>query len=533
MKHLTRLVVAFTVALMASPLTPNASVAQEGSAPWPTDGWATSTPEEQGMDSERLVKGVDYLMEQVRFDIHSLTVIRNGNIVTDAYFHPFVEDELHALASVTKSFISTLVGIAIDKGHIEAVDQPVLDLFPDRSVANVDVDKEAMTIADLLTMSSGLECTEGSSFITTMQMVGSPDWVQFALDLPMADPPGTRWVYCNPGSHLLSALVTETTGMSTEEFASEHLFGPLGITDMVWSTDPQGYSLGYADLIMGPHDLAKLGYLYLHGGEWDGQQLLGSDWVTAATTPGVSAEYGYQWWLGPAWFYADGWGGQRMSIFPGMDLIVVTTGGGGSDPSGVLATLLNKYVLPAVDSDASLPADSDGQAWLESAVREAAAPVDTDVTPVPPLPDTAQRVSGRTYLFEPNPDQMQAATLIFEERAEATLEILLADGSELEWVIGLDNLPRMGTGRSGMPAAATGTWVSDDVFVIQLDQIGGIGKGEIRVTFEDDQVAIVGHGLELVGRLEESVAGWDTVAGQPACELGKDNTAASSSPVRV
>jgi CubicO group peptidase (beta-lactamase class C family) len=145
----------------ATPVPPTA-VAASTAAPtqfepdyWPTDGWRTSTPEEQGMDSEQLAETMNYLQKQSSFTIHSLLIIRNGYIVTDAYFYPFAPDALHELMSATKSFTSSLIGIAIDKGYIEGVEQPVLDFFPERTVANLDANKEAMTLENLLTMRSG------------------------------------------------------------------------------------------------------------------------------------------------------------------------------------------------------------------------------------------------------------------------------------------------------------------------------------------------------------------------------------------
>ena len=251
-------------------LAPAAVLAQDEAVPWPTEGWVTSTPEEQGMDSALLADGLEYLMEQSGFDIHSLTVIRNGHIVTDANFFPFRAGELHDLASVTKSFTATLVGMAIEQDLIEGVEQPVLEVFPDRTVANLDADKEAMTVEDLLTMSPGFECRRSPD--TTAQMMETPDWVQFALDQPMTHEPGTAWAYCGVASHLLSAAIAETSGMHALDFASSHLLLPLGIDDARWFTDPQGNHRGWGDLFLHPHDAAKLGYLYLSGGEWDGRQ---------------------------------------------------------------------------------------------------------------------------------------------------------------------------------------------------------------------------------------------------------------------
>ena len=173
-------------------------------ATWPTGGWQSSNPEEQGMDSKLLAEGLDFLKEhREEYHLHSLLVIRHGYIVADVYFHPFAPGMMHDLASVTKSFTATLLGIAIDKDYIESVQQPVLDFFPERTIANLDADKEAITVEDLLTMRSGFECINRPTEVTLFQMMESPDWIQFTLDLPMAEAPGTRFIYCSSNSHLL------------------------------------------------------------------------------------------------------------------------------------------------------------------------------------------------------------------------------------------------------------------------------------------------------------------------------------------
>lgn len=517
MRQLARSLLLFVAAMLVVSLAVSPTFAQERPEYWPTDAWAFSTPEDQGMASGLLADGVRYLSGQDelgRLDIHSLTVIRRGHIVADVAYDPFTEDGLHELMSVTKSVTSTLVGMAIDHGYIKGVDQPVLEVFGDGEVANVDANKEAMTIADLLTMSSGLDCSPVPDGITTRQMMASSDWVQFALDLPMADPPGTQWIYCNAVSHLLSAIVAEATGMSTEAFAREHLFEPLGITEVIWPTDPQGCSLGYVHLTMRPHDLAKLGYLYLHDGEWGGQQVLSRDWVAASTTPGVASHYGYQWWLGPSWFYASGYWGQRLYVFPDQDLIVVTTAGmGGLNPDGVVNALLTRYVLPSIVSDGQLPVDPDGQAALSSAVREAAAPPVTSASSPEPVSEVARSVSGQRFLFDANPMGVQAVTPSFHDNAEAILEVLCTDGSDLdalctggsdlEWQIGLDGIARQGTGWFGLPTAATGVWESDGVLAVQVDEIGLIRKRDLRLTFQDHQVTIESDGESIVATLAE------------------------------
>lgn len=157
---------------------------------WPTHGWQTSTPEEQGMDSELLAKAVGFAMEE-DFSAHSMLVIRNGYIVADAYFYPFTPDTKHDIASCTKSFTSTLIGIAIAKNHIKSAQQPVLGFFPGHSIANVDQNKREMTLEDLLTMRTGLAWHGKDDNRNIFQMMASPDWAQFMLDLPMTGKPGT------------------------------------------------------------------------------------------------------------------------------------------------------------------------------------------------------------------------------------------------------------------------------------------------------------------------------------------------------
>ena len=441
-------------------------------------------------------------------------IIRNGYIVTDAYFEPFTQGSVHDTASVTKSFTATLVGIAIDEAYIESVQQPVMDFFPERTVANVDANKEAMTVEDLLTMRSGFECINQPTEVTLFQMMESPDWVQFTLDLPMAEEPGTRFVYCSSNVHLLSTIIRETTGMNALSFAQEHLFEPLGIFDVGWPSDPHGNNHGWGDLRMTPHDMAKLGHLYLHEGEWGGQQVLSPVWVTAATSVPEDAsvvDYGYLWWLVPEYpdvYYANGRGGQRIFVLPDQDMVVVTTGGGGRDQYGVLETLLTSYILPAAESETPLPANPEGVALLESKIQQVAL-AQAEPEPVPPLPEMAQRVSGQTYVLDANQFGLQSLSWTFqEEEEEALFNMTFIDGNQVEFLVGLDNVFRISPGRFGLPAAAKGWWESENVYVIHIDEIGNINQWRINATFEDDQVTVQMQdltglgGVTLVGRLE-------------------------------
>lgn len=477
---------------------------------WPTDGWRTSTPEEQGMDSAALAELIEYLDTQSSFRIHSLLIIRNGYIVADAAFYPYPADTLHDLASVTKSFTSTLIGIAIDEGYVESVDEPVVGFFPDRMVANLDAAKEAMTVENLLTMRSGFACTSHGGGSTDEQMWASPDWVQFSLDLPMATEPGAGYNYCSQNSHLLSAIVQETTGMNALAFAEEHLIEPLGIGNTVWPTDPQGVSRGWGEMKMAPRDMAKLGYLFLNEGVWEDKQVVSAEWVEAATVPEQSTTYGYQWWLKPEYgaYWATGVGGQNIFVVPDKELIVVTTGAtGGGGTGGWGDALLTSRILPLAESARPLPANPAGVAALESAV-EAAAVSMAQPLPVPPLPDVALDVDGRQIALEPNPLGLAYGSLAFlVEEGEAVLTLSPSDGDGLAWVIGLDNVERFFPLRDGMLAAAKGEWESDNVFVIYVDEIGNRNTQVIKVTFEGEEVTIHSRtepaGEEtLIGQLE-------------------------------
>lgn len=333
------------------------------------------------MDSEMLADMLETIEEQ-DYDIDSVVVVRNGYMVASATIFPFEPGSRHIFYSCTKSVVSALVGIAIDEGYIEGVDQPILDFFPERTSANLDANREAMTLEHVLTMATGLKCQDSYlySWRGLEQMRQSKDWVQFMLDLPMAEDPGTRFEYCNGASFLLSAIIQETTGMSALAFANEHLFGPLGIIDAEWASNPQGISIGWSDLYLTPHDMAKIGYLYLNEGLWDGEQMVSADWVEASTHEHISAGtledgYGYQWWIDDAGIYmAVGYAGQFIFVIPDKDMVVVFVSDLEEQDFYVPQRLLNDFIIPAAKSASPLPDNPDGVALLESRTEALANP---------------------------------------------------------------------------------------------------------------------------------------------------------------
>jgi CubicO group peptidase (beta-lactamase class C family) len=463
---------------------------------WPTDGWRTSTPEEQGVDSESLLQMLDHISES-NLNIHSLLIIRHGYVVLDAYFYPFAPQTKHDLASVTKSFTSTLIGIAIEKGYIKGVEQPVLDLFPGQTIANVDENKKMLTVQDLLTMRSGFECINVPTELTLQQMMQSANWVQFTLDLPMAEKPGTRFNYCSSNVHLLSGIVSQTTGMNALDFARKCLFGPLGVNDVSWPVDSQGNTYGWGNLSLTPRDLAKLGYLYLRGGEWDDQQVLDSEYAKAAIAShgsvpvdmeGTDWSYGYLWWVKDTFSAARGRGGQYLYLVPDKDIVIVVTAAESKDFAAFAENLLLSFIVPAAESETPLLANPDSAALLESRVQQAAAPPEAGSPST--LPEMARKISGRTY-------ELPEALIRFNEKSfsldfSGQDTALLRFGDSKEYSVGLDNAYRFMPGLYDLPAGLKGSWESDNDFVLHYDEIANVNHWKFTFTFqgEGDQVTV-------------------------------------------
>ncbi len=336
--------------LLLAGCSPSSGTDRSVVAPAKADAWQVSDPQSQGMDP-KLLEEMQAEIQAKRIPLHSLLIIRNGQIVSENYYAGNKLATKHVQYSVTKSFIATLIGIAIDQGKLEGVELPVMDFFPGKTVAAPDPRKTAMTVEDLLTMSSGLGWMEGDASYSAMYR--SSDWSKWVLDLPMQDSPGETFNYCSGCSHVLSVILEEATGENPRAFADQNLFKPLGITDYEWETDSDGTPIGGWGLYLTPRDMARLGLLYLHDGKWGDTQIVSKEWVAAATTTQVDPDgrlgYGYQWWIYDTHgaFTALGRDGQAIFVAPDLDLVVVTTAKmpGDHDP---IFSLIDNYILPSV-----------------------------------------------------------------------------------------------------------------------------------------------------------------------------------------
>jgi CubicO group peptidase (beta-lactamase class C family) len=317
---------------------------------WSTNSWRESTPDEQGMDEVLLQKMLEEIDEQ-GLEIDSLLVVRNGYIITEKYYSPYEQDTQHGVYSVTKSIISALIGIAIQEGFIDSVNDPVLNYFPERNIDNYDALKRSITIEHLLTMSAGLKWDWD-------EMISTPDYVQYVLDQPMYSEPGAEFFYSSGNAHVLSAIIQETSGLNANNFAQKYLFDYLGIDDLSWKKDLSGISKGGWGMKMKPRDMAKFGYLYLNQGKWDGQQIIPAEWIEASTksyhqVPEPLEPWdlymGYFWWLHEDGIYAaHGMKGQFIYVIPEFDLVVVITSHLPDSRFAQPQLLIRGYIIPAV-----------------------------------------------------------------------------------------------------------------------------------------------------------------------------------------
>jgi CubicO group peptidase (beta-lactamase class C family) len=495
---------------------------------WPDATWRVSTPEEQGVSSETLVRMLK-LVQESQFNVHSVLIVRNGYLIAEAHVAPYGPDTRHAMYSATKSVTSAVLGIALNKGIVQSVDEKVLDSFPELSANLRDSRKKEMTLKDLLMMTTGLDWRETSVPLfsrksSLAKMVKSNDPVRFVLERPMASQPGTTFNYSSGASHLLSAIVQRRSGESMASFAEDCLFAPLGITNYGWLADSDGVTQGAWGLELTPRDMAKFGYLFLRQGNWCGQQIIPADWVEESTTGRVtvstresrgarmrsyllrrqgprlptiaSVSYGYQWWvLSPDGCASRGRGGQAIFVIPGLDLVVVFTGGLGNGTAFVPEALLEGFVVPAVKSNEALPPNPDAFAKLQSNLRDLAHP---DARAPEKLPSIATAIDSRTYTMAPNPSRVQTMTFKFGDGDEALMSLCQAN-STAELRIGLDNNFRLTELTDHESVGLRGAWSEGNTFNLDWRFLHSGERVTSNLTFEGNRLKIE-SGASIDGR---------------------------------
>lgn len=348
--------------------------------PWPTRQWTSATPASQGLDAAVLA---DLVNQLARPGLHtdSVILVRNGRVVLESYAAPFRAELRHDLRSVTKTVVAAIVGTAIQEGRIASDQAKVLAFFPEHTPTGHG--QQVLTVRHLLDMRTGIEWREWpyDAQSDAVKMLSTPDLTEFILSRPVSEP-GERTHYTGAGPHLLSAIVTRSTGRNAADFARGHLFSAVGIEDFSWPSDARGDSIGDSRLRLRTRDLARLGLLYLRDGRWDGRQLLPRGWAESLfTDPGpphgidspiLPPTYRSLWWTDGKVPYAAASGrhGQMIVLLPKQDMVLVVTAKTAEDERGANAPdLVRRYLLTAVLGNGAVPGSAASQARLERAIR--------------------------------------------------------------------------------------------------------------------------------------------------------------------
>jgi CubicO group peptidase (beta-lactamase class C family) len=513
--HHRRLILMICITALLAACAPAPRTSRAPSAPdyWPTSAWKTSPPAQQGMDAAKLAEMLAYARQNA-LNLRSVLVIRNGYIVMEGYADPYTPDTRHTVESNTKSIVGALIGIAIRQGKIPNTQTPMLDFFPNRLVQNDNSQKRSIQLRHLLTMSSGLDCADLSDPGRAMYAKGN--WTAYLMDLPVVSEPGQKFAYCSGGVHILSAILQSVTGSTTREYANQQLFQPLGIPTVGegdWRADPNGVTNGIAGLYLTPRELAKFGFLYLHRGQWDGKQVVPSQWVDDSSASQILVaqqdsyaanrhrDFGYLFSVFPDQKYYGylGMAGQDLFIDPEQNLVAVFNSGLKIGEEGRLLKLMNDYILPSIQAN-GVTADAEKDQRLRKALEQFGG----TSLPVQTVPAAALAASGKVFQFEENALGWKTAAFSFTPGADqARFEV---NGLRLQ--VGLDNRYRLnempGSRPVGMRArwAQDGSLLIDDITLGEISEMSGVlvfNGAEITLTVQDKYNG--GDALKLLGKV--------------------------------
>lgn len=440
-----------------------------------------STPEQQGISSDGLIKFLDEV-EQSKIEFHSIMIVRHGHVVAEGWWAPYASPYKHTLYSLSKSFTSTAVGLAVSEGHL-SVDDTVVSFFPDDAPAQVSANLASMKIKHLLTMSTG----HVKDTIQPMRH-SSQTWAKTFFSLPIERQPGTFFLYNTGATYMLSAIIQKVTGQTLQQYLRPRIFVPLGIEGEDWETDPQGINTGGYGLRVKTEDISKFGLLYLQKGKWNGKQLLSPEWIEEATRIQIASNsskptrpkeeddwaqgYGYQFWrCRPGGYRADGAFGQFCMIMPEYDAVVAITSESFSMQKSM--DLVWSHLLPVMDkTKAALPSNDKVEKVLNTRLKT--------LTLEPPrhriTAPLVEGISGKDIILENNEFSATRIKLTF---SESTCVFVVGDKNGKQQVTcGIhewftqENKER-GTpfpvaGRTEVPTAIAGsvTWIDDTTLLM-------------------------------------------------------------------
>ncbi len=484
---------------------------------WPTDSWRRASPESAGFDSTKLLTALRS-KDLGEIGLDSLIVIRKGYIVAEAYRYPNAPDIPHNVNSVTKSFSSTIFGIARDRGLVANGGKRVLDYFPEYAQNETDARKKRLTTEHVLTMRTGQNWNDNTTAnmdSSLDSMIASDDWLKYVLDTPMMMEAGVAFDYNTGASHILTGILQRATG-DAETFAREALFDPIGISGYRWKKDPQGIPAGGYGLSLKSEDIARLGFLMLNDGRWDGKQIVSKRWVRAATkahttTVGsfnTSWEYGYQWWIDPSrtTFSAQGYAGQYLFVVPKFDLVVVTTSNADIRRTGEIMRLVMAEIPAALSSFDPLPENPAAAGELADYCASLALPPEPKAVPLPARFARATPAAPLKISFDKNEWGLASGTLAREDDGSLAFGYEFADsgGSRVAVTLlaGADGRFRLSetafpeawyqVGFEKIPVACRLIESDGNSVAIETVVVGStIGPFVDRITLEGDRVTVI------------------------------------------
>jgi CubicO group peptidase (beta-lactamase class C family) len=438
-----------------------------------------SSPQSQGIASSAILAFVEEADQKIDH-LHSFMLVRHGHVVAEGWWTPYDTNSPHELYSLSKSFTSTAVGLAIAEGKL-SLDDPVLKFFPEEAPKEPSANLKNMRVRDLLCMSTGHQTEPRLLPFLASPTVGEnkqehQTWVKTFLAQPVPFKPGTHFLYNTPATYMQSAIVQKVTGQTVLDYLRPRLFEPLGIENPTWGTSPQGITLGGYGLNIRTEDIAKFGQLYLQHGKWNGRQLIPTAWIEAATSRQTSngsnpnsdwdQGYGYQFWRARhGAFRGDGAFGQFCIVMPEQDAVVAITSGVGN-MQAVLNLVWDK-LLPAMKHD-PLSADSEGDRKLKEklAILTMLSEKGAKSVQIP------QDISGKKFTFAANNQKVEMLGLEFDYAdSPVTLVGKFNGGSEQriacgngEWKKG-----RLAFGTfPERPAAVSGAWTANDTYSAKI-----------------------------------------------------------------
>ena len=457
-------------------------------------GFVRTPPEAQGVASAAVL---DFLnaIEQSGQEVHSFMLVKNGCVVAEARWSPYGPNIPHTMFSLSKSFASTAVGMAVSEGYF-TVEDTVLSFFPDAAPEHVNEHLVAMRVKHLLSMSTGHDVKT----FPFMYERADGNWARGFFETPVIHPPGTHFLYNTGATYMLSEIIQRTTGSKLLDFLRPRLFEPLGIKNPTWQESPHGVTLAGIGLSITTEDIARLGQLYLQKGVWQGKRLLSEAWIEEATSAQVSngddpksdwaQGYGYQFWRCQHGFYrGDGAFGQFCIVMEEHDVVLAMTSA--AKDMQVLMNIVWDVLVPGLKAGVSAQDTASHNLLTEKTANLGYAPIDGQAAS-----PTASRVSGKTYLAEPNQSGIERFTLDFTE-AGCRLTVKTAQGEAIisaghgKWHSGHTTLFDEMWLTGSQPFVASGAWLAGDryVMIVRLYETPHIYT--LTYDFEDDRVTVV------------------------------------------